>query len=219
MIRTAVTILCVVCIATVLSEVLGLGLLWSRGQLDREALKEIHLVLSGETDGSLQVTEEAEPAHPSVDDVSQRRAMSVLALETRNKELELLKAMVTEKRTRLNEAQQKLSAQRDAFQTQLKQIKDQTTSAAAEQARGILLALPSADAVASLMTLSLDENVMLLGGMQEKAAAKILQEFGRSEDPEQIERGQKIFEAISQGQPKNKFVGETLSSIAGSPDS
>jgi hypothetical protein len=48
MIRTPIVVICIFCVATILSEVVGLGFLWYRGQLASETIAEIRVSLSGQ---------------------------------------------------------------------------------------------------------------------------------------------------------------------------
>ena len=106
------------------------------------------------------------------------------------------------------------------FDEELARIDAELTSASAEQSRGILLALPAKEAVRQLMQLDLEADVILLKGMPEKSIAKILKEFSataappgtetgadRKESP--AERGRRIFEALTRGEPLRSLLERT----------
>jgi Mg/Co/Ni transporter MgtE len=124
--------------------------------------------------------------------------------------------MADAKREELESLQKQIRARRKEFEDELARIEAEITSTSTEQARGVLLALPPKDAVQQLLQLSLDQDVVLLKGMPEKTIAKILKEFqtttatlaeasgDRKEAPP--ERGRKIFEALSRGEPSRSLV-------------
>ena len=205
MIRSAVAVFCVVCVATIATEALGLALLWQRGQLTAETLHDIRLVLSGGLSATASDERPGDRTVPTSDDVMTARIVRLFDLATREDELARIKAMLTERAEELSKQQQALAAQRQEFEAELQRLRDATQSEAADQARGVLVALPPADAVAGLMSLPLDENIRLLSGLPEKSIAKILKEFLQGGD-EQAARGRQIFEALSRGQPMSAAI-------------
>ncbi|GAB4135755.1 MAG: hypothetical protein Tsb009_02370 [Planctomycetaceae bacterium] len=215
MIRSIVFLVCVVCVATVLTEILGLAYLWFNGQLNPNSLHDIRVALGGvEMDVEDQESSE-DTGMPSLDDVIKERSLRVWSLQERASELNMLKAMVTEKADGLTASREAFEKERQQFLKQLNTISANLVNESAEQTRGILLKMAPEDAVTTLMKLSLDENVVILKGMQDKTVATILQQFLASGDPKQVERGQKIFEAISKGQPSRKVINQALGQPAG----
>ena len=99
------------------------------------------------------------------------------------------------------------------FEKQLAQLNQSVTAESTEQARGVLLALPTADAVDNLMQLSLQENIILLKGMQEKSIGKLLQQFLRESDQKKRDRAHEIFEAISQGEPSLSSLNDAIDNL------
>lgn len=205
MMRSGLIIFCVFCVATLLAEVLGVTFLWSRGQLNSETLRDIQLVLSGRSDQVAGRAAASRPEQPSLEEVAQQRALRVLEFNTREKELDVLKSMVESQGREVLEKREALQKERTAFEDRLEQLQTEATSEAAERARNILLELQAADAVNSLMQLSVQQNVMLLKEMPEKEVAAILREFGQG-DAEQQERGEKIFAALSSGEPESTII-------------
>jgi len=212
--RAIVTVVCVVCVATVLTEILAAGFLWFRGQLTRETIEEIGLVISG---GVRQAPADSggdeDAAPPSSDDVMEKRVGRVWDLQRREKELMLIKNMVTDRSVQLTKSREEFVQQKQAFLTNLKTLSEELDAESTEQARGILAKLRPADAVASLMAISLEEDVKLLSGMADRAVASLLQEFEKSQDPKIVDRGRKIFEAISRGEPKRELVDRGLNTF------
>ncbi|MEX0703449.1 MAG: hypothetical protein WD069_15240 [Planctomycetales bacterium] len=205
MIRSALVVFCVVCVATVLSETLGLAFLWHRGQLSTENLREIRAVLRGESRVEQSVADEAEKRQPSAAEVMRVRAMSILDLENREQELHILKTTVVTNEDQLIANRTEFEQRKRRFEEQLAKLLDDARSEATEQGRAILQALAPDSAAGSLMQLDLDEAVVLLKGMPEKNIARILKEFQNGPAAQQ-QRGKELFEAITRGEPKASLI-------------
>jgi flagellar motility protein MotE (MotC chaperone) len=154
---------------------------------------------------------------PTLQDVADARAMKVMNLDKRESELMTLKDAVDQKRAELDQLQIRFRAQRKTFEDDLAKLDQSIGDTAAEQSRGVLLAMQPKDAVRQLMNLTLEEDVILLGGMPEKSIAKILKEFGPAPPttgpgaPSDLtesrgERGRRIFEALTRGEPRKSLV-------------
>lgn len=205
MIRTLGFIGAVFCVATVLSVAIGLTFFWYRGQLTAETVRELQLVLAGDVPESLDPAAETEPQRPSTQEVLQARLEQDVLLNSRQRELTALKSMVDGRARVIARQQEELQLQQDRFRRELEELDAQVTDEATTQARGILAAMQPAEAVGNLMPLSLEQNVQLLSGLPDKTVARILQQFEKGQ-PDQRVRGQKIFEAISEGQPRRGVV-------------
>lgn len=207
-----------ICSTIVAVALTGLFLLWRQGMISSHHLQEIKLVLTNRaTSEEREAEAEQKPQYPSAQEVAQARAVKVLNLDKRESELTTLKGMADAKREELESLQKQIRARRKEFEDELARIEAEITSTSTEQARGVLLALPPKDAVQQLLQLSLDQDIVLLKGMPEKTIAKILKEFqtmaattlaeasgDRKEAPP--ERGRKIFEALSRGEPSRSLV-------------
>jgi len=213
MIRSLGLILSACCIATLLSQVIGLSILWFRGQLTADTVRDIRAVLSGQDQDSVAADDEMQKDDVSREDVVRDRSMRILSLNSLQNELSILKSMVDSRKTSLLAEQKAFLKQKDDFEKALVQIDAERTSVAAEQARGVLMALAPADAVTTLMRLTLEENVMLLKEMPEKKIAGLLKQFSEGNDPARITRGQEIFEAISRGEPARTLIHETAARL------
>jgi hypothetical protein len=208
MMRTLLTIFCVICVATVLTEALGLGYLVLNGQLNPDSVAEIRVALSGgvRQTATDDVAEDQRRTRPSSDNVMSKRVERVWDLDRRQRELALIKNTVSSQAAKVATAQQNFQKKRGMFLNELQTISGELDASSAEQARGILAKLAPADAVQNLMALGLEENILLLKGMPDQAVATLLEQFRKSNDSKLIERGEKIFEAISRGEPKRKTV-------------
>ncbi len=213
MIRTIVAIACVCCVATVLSEGVGLAFLWYRGQLSADTLSEIRLVLSGESQTDFIGAEDDVSQQVSNDAVKRERAMQILDLTRREEENSLLKNMLLEQRGQVLQQRKDVEEMRKQFEQEMQLKLTELTDESNEQARGILLKLPPADAVTNLMQLDLDQNVVLLKGMADASVAKILQEFNKR-DKDSAQRGIEVFEAIQSGEPTRRVIEQTANDFA-----
>ena len=193
-------------ILTLVAEVSAVGLLWSRGYLNNQKLREIRLTLSGQS-----LTEEAPAAEtvlerPAVSEleVQEARIQRILELESRENELSILKRMTTETANRLISDRQSFDQLRVDFRAELDRLQQETVSAATEQTRAVLMSSPPEAAVTRLSGLTTTEGVTLLRGLPEKTIARILQAF--QADPKTAPRGQELFEAIYRGDPASGVI-------------
>lgn len=208
-----------------LAELVGASYLWSKGSLTNSNLYEIRVILTGESrDDDSEKIDENKWSGSSQQEIQSARVMRVLDLETRGKELELLKTMTENRANQLISDQESFDEMKKAFQTELTGLREREQLQAVEQARAVLLASPTEAAVERLMDLPLEESISVVRGMPEKAIAKILQGFdspGKTETgsstasslDDRRTRGQKIFEALSRGEPAQTLIQDTLSKI------
>lgn len=213
MFRIAATLVSVVCVAAVMTAIAAAAYLWYDGRLTGETVNDVVAIFDGE--------EEALPTEPEIpeeiaqvakDEVVERRAMAILELTSRERELNLLKGLIESKAAQVVSEKRELERAQKNFQEKLTEVEKELLAESAEQARGILLALPPDEAVRKLMTLDADEAVRLMKGVADKAHAKILQEFqGQEETP----RGNEIFQAIVRGQPKREVIQQAAEGADG----
>lgn len=203
----------VVCVATLLSEVLGLAFLWSRGQLTVDIINDIRLVLVGQDPDRFDLNEEEKEDQLSSKDYVLHRTMQILELSARDEELDLLKTMITDNRKKLIDEQELFKKKKKDFEKELQRLQQANTSTATEQTRGTLIALSPSNAVETLLALTVDEDVLLMKGLPKKEIAKILKEFLNGND-EQKGRGQTIFKAISHGEPSKMLIDNSLQKLA-----
>ena len=206
LLRTAAAILAVMCVAVVAAAGVGAGYCWATGLVDAAAVERVRLALT-ETEEELpdEIEIPEEIAQVAKEEVVRERAMGILDLTARERELNLLKGLLEAKAAQVVESKQELERAQASFKETLDAAEAEILAAAMEQARGILTALPPGDAVQKLMTLEVAEAVTLMKGMPEKTHAKILQEF---KTLEQTERSNEIFQAIVRGRPQVDVVQE-----------
>jgi hypothetical protein len=222
MLRLLATLVGVLSCTALMAELVGLGYLWSQGSLTNTNLYEVRLILTGETrDEDAGKTDESKAIGASQQELQAARVMRVLDLESRGKELELLKTMTENRANQLILDQKSFDEMKDNFRTELAGLKERTQGEAVDQARAVLLASPTEAAVQRLMDLPVEEAIGIVRGMPEKSIAKILQGFdvpGKTEaaggaPDERRVRGQKIFEALSRGEPARSLTQDTLSKV------
>jgi len=209
MIRTLLVVISVFCVATVLSEALGVVYLWSQGQLDSETVQDIRLLLAGEEPDLVDLADDGTRGQPSRDQVVAERSMRVLELNTRQMELTALKNMITKNREEISDQQRDFQTQKSEFEDRLQQLQENNTSDSVEQSRGIVRALKPADRVEYLLALNVEQDIVLLKGLPEKEIGTILQEFAKGDEPTQ-KIGQEIFEAIYLGEPIGTPINQAL---------
>src|SRR3990172_8280766 len=156
MIRSLGMIVSACCIATLLSEVLGLGILWYRGQLTAGTVRNVRAALSGQDLDALAAEDAIPKDEVSSEDVVRERSRRVLEFNSLQGELSTLKSMLDSNKTSLLAEKESFLKLKDDFEKQLKQQDAALTSAAADQGRGVLTAMAPTDAVDALMKLTLE---------------------------------------------------------------
>jgi hypothetical protein len=224
MIRKLWIILSACCFAAVLSESVGLGLLWSQGLLNAQRLREIRDLFGPQEKESAAADSETQPVLPSSQDVLRERSLRVLSLSSLETEVGLLKNMLETERAGLSGQNAEFQRQKEAFQAQLLKLADENTVAAREQARAVLLALRAPEAVDRLMQLSVEEDVVLMREMPEAKIALLLKEFttapegaanpnATKEAQDRRTRAEQIFKRITDGQPRDSIIRSALGNL------
>lgn len=208
MIRTLALLIGVMSFVVLLAEGAGVGWLWWQGRLSGEQLRNLQLALRGPSPVVAESLpkDEPKPIEETLPQIREARIARALDLQAREQELGLLKTMTTEAANQLIQERKAFDVMKQTFATELEQLRAQTTDAARDQARAVLLASKPEDAVERLMGLSLEEGALLMRGMPEKSIAKILAVF--IGDPQRVERGQKLFEAIERGEPQRTLIDQ-----------
>lgn len=196
--RTILIALSGLAILALLGEGLAAALLWSQGRLNADAVREIRAILRDTS--SLEDENDVGDKVPAVSTevVIAARAMRVLQIEEREREQELLTALIADSRFNVIAEQTSLKAAKDEFALQQEELQKKRESEALEQARAVLLKAETEMAVKQLMELSLDESLVIMQGMPEKNIAELLGAFDDG-DKEAQARGMEIFQAISRG--------------------
>ena len=213
MIRSVAIMVSVFCVATIISQLLGLGFLWFRGHLNADSIKDIRLIVTGQSLDDIELTEE-ETTLPSRDEVAQNRAMRILELASREDEIEMLKSSITQSSDSLKNDRLTFELTKQKFEKDLELLEEKNQNIATKKTQSVLVALPPGDAVQYLMQLSVEENIEILKGMEGKFIAKMLKEFLVAPDPLVIKRGKEIFKDISQDEPFRSLSEETANKLS-----
>ncbi|QDV50201.1 hypothetical protein [Gimesia fumaroli] len=213
MIRSLAIIISVFCVATIISEILGIGFLWLQGNLNADSVKDIRMIVTGQSLDDVELVEE-EPAGPSRGEVELSRATRILELAAREDEIDMLKSSITQSSDLLKKDRLAFKQAKQEFEEELKVLKEQSQNDATKKTQSVLVALPPTDAVQYLMQLSIEENIDILKGMEGKFIAKLLKEFLVAGDPLVIKRGKEIFKKMSQDEPFRSFSDETIDQLS-----
>lgn len=209
MLKTGIVIFACFCIATVITEAVGLGVLWSRGQLNQRTFREIEVILTGTDLLGIDVQDnEQETRQLSLDEISEKRVTAILGIEKRENLAKQLLNDVMKFRDDVTAEQKALIKDRESFNAELQQVNERNTAEATELARGILLASSPKVAVDRLMELTVEEDVILLRGMPDENIAKILKEFKTGLAQERAQRAQLIYESIYRGEPTSSVINK-----------
>ncbi|MFH1300016.1 MAG: hypothetical protein ABIK07_03070 [Planctomycetota bacterium] len=213
MIRSVAIMISVFCVATIISELLGLSFLWFRGSLNADSIKDIRMIVTGQSLDDAELVEE-ETTLPSRDEISLTRATRILELASREDEIDMLKSSITQSSDSLKKDRLAFEQAKQTFEADLKLLTEQSQNTATKKTQSVLVALPPGDAVQYLMQLSIEENIELLKGMDGKFIAKMLKEFLVAADPLVIKRGKEVFKEISQDEPFRSLSEEMVDKLS-----
>ncbi|WP_299466675.1 hypothetical protein [uncultured Gimesia sp.] len=213
MIRSVAIMISVFCVATIISELLGLSFLWFRGSLNADSIKDIRMIVTGQSLDDVELVEE-ETTLPSRDEISLTRATRILELASREDEIDMLKSSITQSSDSLKKDRLAFEQAKQTFEADLKLLTEQSQNTATKKTQSVLVALPPGDAVQYLMQPSIEENIELLKGMDGKFIAKMLKEFLVAADPLVIKRGKEVFKEISQDEPFRSLSEEMVDKLS-----
>ena len=193
------------CTATVLTAVAVLAYAWSQGNLTPEATREIVAVLKGEPRPSDLQPAETENEMASNEQLLKARTERILGISARESELAILKQAIDDQANFVIKERKQLEILKKAFREELAEQQEKVTSEAVAQARGILLKMEPESAVEKLLGLEVADAVILIKGMPDKDAARILDQFRiriAGQNPEdRVEKAEEIYRAIYRGEP------------------
>lgn len=216
MLRALFMIVAVCCVALVATELAGFGYLWMQGRLTAETVQDVRDVVLGKIPdaSAAEDPDESPSAPPSSEDVMQTRIERLFELGNREDELMVLKTMISEQAQRVTAQQEQLQKKRDDFEEKLARVREVVNEESIQQARAVLQAQQPADAADSVMGLSFDQSLAVVRGMPEKTIARILKELSKSDDNLKKERGRKLLEAITEGEPSKSLIEATAKELS-----
>jgi len=221
-IRVLGMVIAIFCTATVLTGTIVLLYTWGQGNLTPEASQEIVAILKGEPRPVHDDEDEQKPAMSSYEQIVRERTERILSVSARESELAVLKQAIDDQTNFVLSERRILEQVKKQFREELDAEREAIISEATTQARGILLKMEPESAVEKLLTMSTDEAVLLLKGMPDKDAARILDQFrvriaGKDPSP-RIEKAEEIYKAIYQGRPLVDPVDSARQAISDPPD-
>ncbi|MCA8986301.1 MAG: hypothetical protein KDA78_01580 [Planctomycetaceae bacterium] len=205
MMRILGTVIGIFCTATVLTMAAVLGYSWSQGNLSRDSGREIVAILKGEPHGSHTETDETDEEMTSFDEIVEKRTEKILSITARESELDVLKQAIDDQTSLVMNERKKLEQLKKTFRDELEEEYRRIQDESVEQARAILLKMDAESAVEKLTALDVADAVLLMKGMAEKDAARILDQFRQrigGKDPiERVQKAEEIYKAIYRGEP------------------
>lgn len=207
MIRILGMTVAIFCTASFMTAIAFAGYLWMQGTLDEETYEQFALVLKGE-----RITQQTDaPVEESFPDsnkeISEKRQKAILSLSERERELQVLKESIDEQSRKIVEERQQLEELQSTFRKELNTEREKIVDESAEQARSILLGMKPDAAVMKLMAVEASEAIILLKGMKEKDAAKILEKFSTVQQADE-QKANDIFRAIMRGKTEVDLISQ-----------
>jgi len=217
MFRLLGMVIAIFCTATVLTGFVALAVVWGQGNLTRESGENIIAILKGEPITVDEESLEKQQEMPSYDDIVKARAAKILSISARESELAIFQQAIEDQVKFITSKRGELEANRKTFRDELKQEREKIASEAVVQARGILLKMEPESAVEKLLTLDVTDAVVLLKGMPEKDAARVLDQFRQrinGNDPiTRTKKAEEIYKAIYKGSPLIEPVEKSLQAM------
>ena len=217
MFRLLGMVIAIFCTATVLTGFVALAVVWGQGNLTRESGENIIAILKGEPIAVDEESFEKQQEMPSYDDVVKARAAKIMSISARESELAIFQQAIEDQVKFITSKRGELETNRKSFREELKQEQEKITAEAIVQARGILLKMDPESAVEKLLTLDVTDAVVLLKGMPEKDAARILDQFRQrinGIDPiARAKKAEEIYKAIYKGNPLINPVEKSLQAM------
>lgn len=209
--RVALTVLLSFCVATILSQAIGVGVLWSTGNLNGNTIAIVAAVLAGEPIGEDVAEEiEAESVQVTQEQLLEFRANRLLDIDHRNREVEARVNFDAGILARVREERAALEKLKKNFEQELKQIDEAETSEGAEKVRSVLAKVKPAQAKDILMSRELSDAVRLLSEMPDRIIAKLLKEFKTEAE---MKRAQEILKSLDEGKQQAEAARGALEEL------
>lgn len=212
MIRTLFMLFTVFCTAVLLTQVGAVAVMWQQGFFQSDRWTDLQLAWRGDTFSKPIPPAEVKASEtPSAQEIREQRVIRILQLETRERELSVLKEAAAGAANQLIVDRQTFEELKEKFRKELDELREKAVSEAIEQARGVLLASPPTVSAERLTEVPLEDAVILMRGMPEKQIAKILQEMNGI--PDRAERSKQIFDALRKGDPERPVISNASSQL------
>ena len=210
------------CVATLLSQAIILGYLWSTWQLDREKLLQMLAVAQGvdlfaaQEEAHLDA-EEVPPEQPSYEDWKQQRATMFRDLELRELALDNALGRLTFEQRQLAESQNANRQLQADFEARMLALNEGAKAEGRQTVGRILESIKPKQAKEQVLDMlendEINEVVVLLSAMTESKRAKILGEF---KTPEENEKIAEVLRLIREGEPASSIAADALGTLQAS---
>ncbi len=206
-------------VATLLAQVLLLGLAVWKWDLRRDRVVQILAIAQGVDlfamqEGALAKVEDVVMEQVSFDEIRATRALKYRNLEYREQSLASRLAQLQTERQKLAEDRRRFTLAREAFQTELEGIREGALADGLDEVRRILETIRPAQAKAQLMELLNDEQidtvVMLLADMPDQRRSKIIGEF---KTPQEQATVAEVLRRILEGVPVGELATATQENL------
>ena len=200
--RIALTVFLSFCVATILSQAVGIGLLWFTGHLNASTIGKALAVLAGDAVVEAATARaDAEPVRVTQEQLLEHRASRLLDLDHRTREVEGRVDFAADVLAKVREEREALDNLWKSFEDELKQVEVSETSEGMEKVRSILAKLKPSQAKDFLMKDDVDEAVRLLAEMPDRTVAKLLKEFKTDAE---MQRAEEILRALNEGREQGE---------------
>jgi len=207
MLRVGSLLFAYFCIATIVAQLIGLGMLWSRGSLESGRLMQVMAVLQGVDLAAMQ--QEAvearitiNPAQPSIEDIIQARAMNLRQIELKEIALAAGKQDMDDWLRTVEGEKEQLQLVRDKFKKQLDEMHGKAVVEGRDNARLLLENLKPKQAKQQILQMldngEIDAVVKLLSDMPITKRGKIAREFKASDEEVRLAE---ILKRVREGNP------------------
>jgi len=221
MLRLMGQLVSLACVATMLTLLLGVGIAWQQGKLNREKLLKIaavvHDVDLASTSGNLAVKESDDQEQMSYDEQDRRRMIASKILDLKMQALDNGLSDLAFARRELESDVTNLDRRITSFKTALDEKQGLAKQEGYTNLRMIWEKMEPQRAKAHIMQMvedsQLEEVIVLLSHMQNDKRAKIINEFSSNEGDKELEVLTEILDKIRRGDPEAALIDDTYSQL------
>lgn len=207
-----------ICVATVLTQALIVGLSAIRGNLDESAVLKIIGLLNGIDISGRRVAEAIREVRqeevPDYQQILERRALESIELDMRRQSLANHLEFIRSREIQLRTEQEAFDRRRESFKAQLETLEQGVDNDALKELQKTLATLQSEDAKDQLVRMientEMDKVVAIVQGLPTDKQKKILGEF---QTPQEAEHLAEILRRIGEGDPKKSLIEGALDGL------
>jgi len=212
LLRVTSMLLAYFCIATIIAQTIGLGMLWSRGSLESGRMMQVMAVLQGvDLVAMKQEAVEAQitinPAQPSIEDIVEARAMILRQIEMKEIAISAGLKQMDDRLRALEGEKEQFQLVSNKFTKRLDEVYDDAIVAGRDNARLLLENLKPKQAKQQILQMldggEIDEVVTLLSDMSISKRGKIAREFKSNDEELKLA---KILKRVREGNPDTQVV-------------